>query len=416
MTALLLYVAAPVRDGDDGWFITTWMTGFQGNLLEFLGFRYKTWSTRILLEAYTLLLLYFPMLYRISMPLWLVFIAGGIIRLLNVKEQQAKWLICAGILLLPVSFNGNAGFVCSTVNYVFTLACLMWVLVTIVESQQGKQIPVWRYVLTVLLMIFGCNMEYYCPPMLLVCIFFSVRGMVLRKGRVLSGGMTVICVLSLIYAFTAPASTVSAYNETNQFFPGYELLSTWEKLQAGFVATAGGLVSTTTHGDHFLVGTLTAGALLLLYGLEREERLPVKLVYGLPLAISLAAGVPVRFLPEENLWRTLFFHVDAGWKWDSPITLAVALVFFGALLFALFRLDKRLGWAGAVTLFCRITMGASSSVFASGLRTFYPLLFVLCLTCGMALNGIQKRRKVGEGVFLAGILVTYLMNIFYLYT
>ncbi len=415
LTVFILYLFAPVRGGDDVWFITNFLTGCQGDLIAFLSFRYETWSTRLLLEAYTLLLLYFPFLYRISMPLWITAIAGGFIRLLDIQDNRTRWGICLSMLLLPVSFNANAGFVCSTVNYVFTFACFLWAIIPIVECQRGKQIPIGQYIWSLILMIFACNMEYYCPPFLIYCIYLLIRGLKRRKGRVVSALMVMLCIGGLIFAFTAPASTVSSYDSVDQFFPGYELLSAMDKLQAGFVSTAGGLVSTSMYGNHFLLGTLVFTIIFGTYFMNKNHKIYQKIIVWIPLFITICTGFTARFLPENTMWRKLFFHSDAGWQWDSSIALVVAFLFFGCVLYGFFQVDNRLGWIFLLVLFCRVTMGASRSVFASGLRTFYPVLFVICIACGILLCK-RERPKGSLAVFLVGILFTYIVNLFYLFT
>lgn len=405
-----LYLFAPVRGGDDAWFITGFFTGFDGNLPAYLRMRYETWSTRLLLEAYTLLLLYLPVLYRISMPLWVVSIAVGLHRILRVDSSQMRWELCGSMLLIPISFHANAGFVCSTVNYVFTFACFLWAILPIVEEQRGKRISALRYIYSILLMIFACNMEYYAPPILIVCIVFSVRAFRMKKTRMISLIMTLVCILSLIFAFSAPSGTVAGYNSSDQFFPGYELLSTGEKLQAGFVATAGGLISTSMYGNSFFLATLVFGMLLLICGLGREKKIGAKICYGLPLVITLMTGGLARILPKEHVWRKFFMDAEAGWKWDSKVTLAVAAVFFAAMLFACFRLNRTLGRMCLLALFNRVTMGASRSVFSSGIRTFYPVFFVMCAATAMALRNTQKGKNVSVAIFCIGIIIMYITN------
>lgn len=408
-----LYLFAPSRVGDDGWFISMFLTNYEGNLIEFLRYRYETWSTRLLLEAYTLLLIYVPVLYSISMPLWLTAIAAGFYRLLDRKELSVKWLIGGSLLLLPVSFNADAGYACSTVNYVFAFGCLLWAVVPIVECQRGKHVPVFAYIGSCILMVLGCNMEYYCPPFLIYGIYLLIRGIKLRKGRIFSVLVVLFAIGGLIYAFSAPASTVSAYNETNSNFLGYELLTTLDKLQVAFVATAGGLVSQGKNGNHFFLPTLLFGILLLLFGMEKKVSLLSRIVCGVPLFVTLLTGGIARFLPEGNVWRVWFFCEDSGWKWDSSFTLVVAFLFFGAIVFGLFRIDKRLGWSGLLALFCRTTMAASSSVFSSGLRTFYPLFFVLCISIAVLVFQIEKKKKPAITIFCIAMVVSYGANLCY---
>ena len=413
--AVILYLFAPSRMGDDGWFISVFLTNFEGNLTEFLKFRYETWSTRLLLEAYTLLLIYMPVLYSISMSLWLTAIAAGFCRLLDIKDLSIKWLVSGSLLILPVSFNADAGYACSTVNYVFTFACLLWAVVPIIECQRGKQVPVVAYIGSCILMVLGCNMEYYCPPLFIYGIYLLGRGIKLRKGRIASALVILFAIGGLIFAFSAPASTLSSYNDINTSFPEYHMLTTLDKLQVAFVSTAGGLISQGYNENHFFIPTLLLGVLLFLLGLEKEQKLSLKLNSGIPLFITLVTGGIARFLPEENVWRIWFYCKDSGWKWNSSFTLIITYLFFGSLLFGIFRVDKRLGLSGLLTLFCRITMAASSSIFSSGLRTFYPLFFVMCIIIAILTYKMAKRKRTGIVLFCIGIIISYFVNLIFLF-
>ena len=50
---ILLWLLVPTEVGDDAWFYSTYTINFKGDMAAFLSFRYKTWSTRLLLEAMT---------------------------------------------------------------------------------------------------------------------------------------------------------------------------------------------------------------------------------------------------------------------------------------------------------------------------------------------------------------------------
>lgn len=416
----LLYIAAPVRNSDDMWFITTFLTTFKGNLAEFLMFRYETWSTRLLLETYSLLLLYVPTLYRISMPLWLVFIAAGFIRLLVIKDIKTKWMICFSMLMLPVSFNNNAGFVCSTVNYVFTFACGLWAFLPVVESQRGVQIRKGKYVFSVVLMLLACNMEYYAPPLLLITMFFFIRSLKLKKGRLLAGLMLFTVIVSVIFAYAAPTNTALAYNVESKFFPEYASYGTMDKLRMALVATAGGLTSTSKWGDTFVVPMIVIGILFVLctslhFETGKKQGKVLSIIFVSPLALTLVTGVLARFLPEHTMWSQLFFHTEAGWKWDAMLPLCMTIVFLGTLLGILFQLDVRLGWMGVLAIINRMTMGVSSSVFSSGLRTFYPLFFVLCIAGACIAGKTRCCQKAVQSVFWSGVAIMYIINVCYMF-
>ena len=411
----LLWLLVPLTAGDDNWFIATYILNFDENLIHFLRFRYDTWSTRLILEAYTLFLLKHPIVYRLSMAVWVVAVVTGLRRLLGQKRNdKVLWAMCACVALIPMDINLRAGYVCTTVNYVFALGCILWAVVPAVERLRGNKPPVWQEVLSLLLMILGCNMEYYCPPALILCLVLAVRQIIKKKNPWLTIMLTVIAAVSLWFALDAPASTVTSYDDNTQHFPGFENLSILQKLQAAFVSTAGGLISTYCHGDDFFLGTLTFGVLLALWGREKEKTC-LRWMYLIPGVMTLGIGLASRLSPQGSGFATVFFDSDSGWLWSNGWAFVAAAVFFSVTLLCLWRADRRLCYAFALALFCRVTMAASRSLFFSGLRTFYPMFYVYGGAAAVLLAGLEKRRKLGWILLLAISGMMLSVNIYQLF-
>lgn len=411
----LLWLFVPVMEGDDNWFLGTYILNFSEDLFSFLRFRYETWSTRLLLEAYTLFLLKYPIVYRLSMAVWVTAVVTGLQRLLGQKgNRRVLWAMCACVALIPMDINLRAGYVCTTVNYVFALGCILWAVVPGVERLRGNKPPLWQELLSLPLMVLGCNMEYYCPPALILCAVLAVLLVLKKKNPWLPIVLTAIAAVSLWFALDAPASTVSAYDSGTQHFPGYENLSMLQKLQAAFVSTAGGLVSTYCHGDDFFPGTLIFGAILALWGWERQGKL-WRWLYLLPGLMTLGIGLASRLAPRSSSFAKLFFDSESGWLWSNGWSLMAAAVFFGVTLLCLWRADRRLCAAFALALFCRVTMAASRSLFFSGLRTFYPMFYVYGGATAALLAGLEKRRKPGWILLLAISGVMLLVHIYQLF-
>lgn len=392
----LLWLLAPTEVGDDAWFYSTYTINFKGDMSAFLSFRYNTWSTRLLLEAITVLLVGVPILYKLTMPFCFLGVYASLSRLMGKRgKDTVGWALCAAAMLMPMAMNLRAGYVCTTVNYVFTLACLTTAVIPLAEGLRGKRIhPVW-YPLSILLTAVGCNMEYYCPPMIVVCLLFIV--LEIKRGRVpiLSGLLLVIAALSLYYALSSPASTLSSYEgAAAELFPGFDGLSAPEKLWAGLVSTAGGMLSTYRHGDSFILGAIALAVLLLLFGAERRPPSD-RWVFFLPLPISVLPCLLGHLSPEGSLLFTLFCDSDGGWLWSHPVTSALAILYFSSVLYCLARVDRTLLALFAIALFCRVTMGISRSLFASGLRTFYPLLFVVILATATLVTKLWRFKKAG---------------------
>lgn len=392
IAAFLLYLFASTYTGDDAWFDTVYDYHYSQNLRAFLTFRYYTWSTRLLLEGFTILLVRVPLLYRLSMPLWLVAIAYGADRLAGGLDRKAQWAMCLGLLLLPLAPFGQVGYVCSTVNYVFTMACMIWAIVPAVEKLRGKGVPLWQQIISPVLMLIGGNMEYYCPPALIVTIWLIVSSIRKKKNPVLPILLTLAVLAAAAFAANAPTNTASAYAASG-VFPGYEQLSAVSKLQAGFVSTVGGSLSTYSGGSgSLLIGALTLAVLLVLR-LGDCTAWYDKALHLVPLIITLGTGCAARLLPKGNTYRTLFFDPQGGWLWNHPLTTVLAVVYVFALVWCLWRFKKGLGLWAIVAIFCRLMMGFSRSVFYSGMRTFTPVAILFAVACALIASDKPDDKK-----------------------
>ena len=147
--------------------------------------------------------------------------------------------------------------------------------------------------------------------------------------------------------------------------------------------------------------------LLLLWGLENEKNW-LRWLYCLPCGLTVIIGTTARFVPESSTVHTVFFDPQGGWLWTHPVALVTALLFFGSVGFCLWRVDRKLLLAFVIVLLCRMSMGISSSLFHSGLRTFYPLFYVFVAASAVLLSSLQKFRKVGwiTSLAISGIMLS----------
>lgn len=423
-TIFILYATVSNRIEDDVWFASVFWGQFDGDLFAFLNFRYHTWSTRVLLEALMLPLLKSNLLFKLSISAWYVAIATAMVELLKLRTEKERWVVCLSLLLIPMAINTRAGYVCTTINYVATTAAFLWAILPTVKRGNGQKTALWQDILACLLMVVACNMEFYVPPFLVLIVILLIRS--LRQKRLDWGCFALLAIVlaSGFFAANSPMSTITAYEtvSSNNPFPGYELLNIGEKLIIGITSTAGGLISTYRYGDNFFVGTLTTCLLLALFGWQRVssqsgfKRIGNFVIWSLPLAITLTIGIPARLAPEGSSMQTLFFNVDSGWAcplpgggndWLFPFMLAV--LFFASLIYCLWCLSPELGCFGSAALLSRILMGVSISIYTSGMRTFYLLLFVLCAATAYAVIKQERWKHTSWNLLaLGGIAMTTL--------
>lgn len=422
---LLLYLPVSVRVEDDAWFSTVFFGLMDGNLFEFLSFRYETWSTRLILEALMIPLLRFAPLYKLAIASWFTFIAIAAARLLKLESSREKLALGAALFLIPIAVNSHSGYVCSTINYIFTTCCFLWAIMPAVERARGKKPPLWADLGSFVLMVIACNMELYCIPFLLITLALLIRAAGKKRFDWQCLVLALIAVGSGLFAALSPVNTASAYANSAEelnMFPGFELLSMAEKLVVTTNSTAGGLISTYARGDSFIIGTLTLGLLLAIYGFSLPQKWE-RAVWLSPFAIALLIGIPARLVPADSAFGSLFYAPSSGFAapggaadWTLPLILA--LLFFASILWCCFRLNKWLGVFMSAALVSRLSM-ITISVYASGMRTFYLLLFAMCAAAAFATARLferEKFKKISAAILALGAGAALIINLVFILT
>ena len=146
MAALIWHLVIKISAGDDVVYFQTLMDG--RSIWEILAHRYATWSSRMAIEFVLIPLVQVPWLWKILDIIVFTLIPVLLYRLLflnpekyldmecNINKTAGKWLVCAFMLLYPFSDMVSAGWIATTVNYLWPLLGLLYIALLLQKLAQ----------------------------------------------------------------------------------------------------------------------------------------------------------------------------------------------------------------------------------------------------------------------------------------
>lgn len=214
--------------------------------LEFLKLRYRTWTSRVIIEAGLMALAAAnPLIWRIlniAVILLLVWITADLFGTEN--KLQAQLLFFIIIWLIPLGSLCSAGWITTTVNYLWCLTLGLVATRPIKHWLLGERIPGWEYVICPLCMLYASNIEQMCAILLGVYAVFGIySGIRYKKTKTVTLPGIFYIQLSLVLAqlcliCAAPGNRNRMLYETGRFFPEFTQMHAGEKLLMGFLENA----------------------------------------------------------------------------------------------------------------------------------------------------------------------------------
>ena len=370
------------------------------SLGEFLQRRYAGWSSRVLIEAIMVPFAGWNIwAWRIADSLMMAVFLWTVADLFGTSSgktgsQVAFFVMC---LTVPIAVWNNAGWVTTTINYLWALTLGLVALRPLKHWFTGEACRPWEYVVCTLCLIYAANMEQMAAILLgayLVCggyLLGKKRKLPLFYWVELTGIMA-----SLAFILTAPGNAIRLEQETEKFLPYFGELNPAQKLWMGFLDTGNYYLAGGERTDNFVFGFF-AGILLLVVldscirGSAKDKSRAKKCGMILVAAVApaffwgigrlgywlLASGkltrgrngigvlIQNRFLPGESYFSTglvcfqticylavlLAVIVTVVWLWRGSTELWLQLLILAAGLAS------------------RLIMGFSPTVYASGDRT-----------------------------------------------
>ena len=212
-------------------------------LLSFAVDRYQTWSSRVVIEVFLVLLSRAPLLWRVLDAMLMVSIPLSLDGLLNRKRSlSVSWALCTGMMLFPRNILSAAGYISTSVNYIWPLALGLLALIPLFQTGvlHKKASPL-AVAAGLMALLFATNQEQMCLILLgfeaVLLVIHRMRGLSLRKASPIHAAYLLVTLLALVFILICPGNQARYQSEVQSHFPGFDSLSLFRRFEICFSST-----------------------------------------------------------------------------------------------------------------------------------------------------------------------------------
>lgn len=434
-----------------GWGDDVWFAEEMTPLGEYLPFRYKNWTSRLLIEAGLKLLTALPeWIWRILnilivlLLVWIVADLFGVSELSgselpgiesNAAKRQAQVCFFVFIWCVPLSCVREAGWIATTLNYLWPMTLGLVAMRPIKHWIKGEKCLAWEYIVYPPCMLFAANSEQ-CAAILLGAYLLFGAYLLKEKGKLSPFYFLLLglAAASVAFALTTPGNANRITQETARFFPAFESLNVWQKLLMGFVDTASYYLAAGGVGRHNFVFALLAGILLAGIWQKRAEKhfLRNALAALLPFLFVWGIGAVGKYwMLRKGFHRIIALLCmnrclpEGGGSFEyfgvAPYSLYEVLlqagIYMGLLICVVFTIYFLHG-KSRETLFellilgagllSRLIIGFSPTIYASGTRTALFCTAAILIVC---LRNLQFSLGKGAAAWEKIVLTAYIIGV-----
>ena len=430
MLAVLLVVHAAIQPdfGDD----TVYRNILQNrSLWDFLKERYHIWSSRVLIEAVMIPFSAWNVwAWRIAdslMAVVLVWITTDLFGVF-VDKWKAQLLFFLTLCIVPAAVWSNAGWITTTVNYLWAMALGLVAMRPLKHWFRGEKCARFEYVVCPLCILYAGNMEQMAA--ILFGAYAVCDGWLLyrrKKAEPFYFVQLAIILASLLFILTAPGNAQRFAQEAAHYLPYFGELNGLEKVWMGFLETGHYYLAAGDKKDNYVFGFFAVILLLAVLDRVTGQKAETK-KKGKTAAVLTAAAAPLffwgvaklghlllsagklthgrnalgvliqnRYLPEES-------YFSKGLVCAQTVCYLVIFLSVAATLLFLWKGTEEL-WLQLLILgagfLSKLIMGFSPTVYASGDRTAVFCTIALLIVALRNLPGIRhKGIKCSAGAYI----------------
>lgn len=394
LIALFIHLFLPLNWADDKLFFekaaqTDWSEFIKG-------------SARPLTDSFTYLFASCPLLWRLTNPLVLALFAKTLSALLpteNIEKNKINLFLCVAVVF-PAMITVDAGFIATTVNYLWPFTFGLISLLPLKKALNGSKIRLCEYMLSIPLLLYAVNMQQTAA--LLFAVFFTASIYFLLKRNYSFYPLLGLLISGFGCVFMLIVNTVGENNrmarEAARYFPDFTQLSILEKAELGFSST---FYCMTMEARFAFLAFAAFTLYIMIKVFKKGDSFVFKAASAFPFIFTVLLGI----LSLTPIKETAFWELITGGIKHYRMTKAVySFELIPDLLFicvivcviaSLFRLlsTKRFFAASVILvigLASRMIMGFSPTVWASGYRTFF-ILFTGFIAAGALIADTQKQ-------------------------
>lgn len=375
-------------------------------LIDFLRFRYEVWTSRIIIELLLVLLAQVPIVWGV-LNIFVFWVLGyTLIQLLSLDKKKDLYgcaLVLGSLFLIPPIAYKGAGWIATTLNYLWPCSLALFVLVPVKKILCKEKVKKWEIALSVPALVIAANMELVCAMlfsiMLLSTVIYFMQNKTLNLYFV---QQMLLLLLMLVFIFTCPGNRERSASEVLTWFPKFNDLSVFHKLEIGF--------SSTLYQFIFEPNSLFLCFSLLLFAavLAKYENMGLRVIASVPLLSSVFLGwlgdAGAGYFPNLVELKYRLTQLGTGFTLTDPNTWMpdlFCLFICAVILFAIGGLFSRkhafiLIYILLTGFATRMAMSFSPTIWISDVRTFWLMLLAIIFCIGALIKllvHMQYRHK-----------------------
>lgn len=393
-------------------------------ILEILKSVYWLWSSRLTTNVFMWSFIKQPdLVWKIAdilmlqlLPILLSFL------IIDYEDADTKdimkkvWIINLLLLMYPFADMSTAGWISTTTNYLFPMVIALITLVPIKKIWSEKKIRWFEYIIYFYAVIVTSNQEQLVVFLGLGYLFFLIYWK--KKSGTYNLYILIslcVCFLGLIFIFTCPGNMLRKSSEVLSWFPDFDSISIFRKIEMGFIST----VKEFLIGKYVPIFTLFTGITTAAV-FSTNKNIILRIVSIVPFAFSLSFGFLLNlllpyFTSLSKFVEMMNSHNYANAMENSELILRstfldmLFVLMIICIVCSLQSLFANLWEKIFVSLFfltgcgTRLVLSLSPTMFASSYRTFIFLIFTLLMCSALLLWRIRNEKVIIAITIMIGV-------------
>ncbi len=285
------------------------------SLGAFINKRYTTWSSRIVIEFFLVFIAsWSPLIWQILNGMIIVLFIEAVSSAFGVGEKyNSKILLSCIMVTIPVASLNSAGWITTTMNYLWVLALGMIVIASLKKIIQGR-LTLFGFSVSIIALIYAANMEQMAAILLGTYLVVGIYMAVSKKpiNWMYFVHLTLI-VLSICFILFSPGNARRTVLEAEKYFPLFGELTVFQKVCMGFLVTTRYYIADEAGRWLFILLciTLLAGVII------RNKKHWLKwIIAGFPL-LSIMLLELLKVLLRAGLWNRGLRVLEVIWNNNS---------------------------------------------------------------------------------------------------
>lgn len=412
---IFIHLNMDVTTGDFNWFKNSIN---DKNLLEFLNFRYHSWSSRLIIESLLVSITQLPSIFYMVIDSLCFTMVGMLISKLFVKKGRVKfnYLIVVFLLMYPILDMSSAGWVATTTNYLWPLLFMLISFIPIRNYFDGKKDKWYMNFVYIIYLLFSCNQEQTCAITFGVYLLFIIYLFIKKKINLYYLSLFILSLLSLLFIITCPGNTNRNLIEIGNCYPNFDNYNIFQKINLGISSTTSIYIVTNRY-------ILLSLCILTIYLAYKNKSKFNKIISIFPLIIisclNYFRDFFAKFVDLIPKFYNLFFkdtimnNVEKQ-NIDIYVSSFIGVFIFILIvlsLYILFKDEKKFEYKIItpmillIGLASRLIIGFSPTVFESGYRTNIFLEFSMIICIILLMQKYIDKIKLNRLIYILFIIL-----------